>query len=492
MRTLGCLCLAIAGVSLCSAEEYSFTLDGKPCHPKILPVAGTGKGSVAPGDIGTLGTLPFVVRGPGNHHFRTDEGPPRRLLVGIKQGPEELAGIVLKNPGDVIPRADWNKTALRVELGSPGLSTLPELPRDLRYLSITCHEAPSPTALETLGGLADLLQFSLELPAGGSFRASLLSGAGQLRNLNIEGGRIVEPDRLSGLASLRFVKLRALEDLDSVAFAANSPELRVLKIDGTAVRDLGPLAGLQNLRLLSANDTPVESLPDLSQLPALGDLRLHSTPVSKDKEQIRPLRPRMSVLVKNWEPAIRAFEVHDAAHPPPDNPILFLGSSSIRGWDLSGAFPGVPAINRGFGGSELSDSIRYFDRVVLPYRPRAILLYAGDNDIGNGESAGQVIADFRTFAAKVRSRLPRTHLAFIPIKPSLKRWELWPEMKQANVSIRDLVAADSMRHYLDTASPMLGEDGLPVQELFAKDGLHLSKEGYALWSGIVRAWLASL
>jgi lysophospholipase L1-like esterase len=159
-------------------------------------------------------------------------------------------------------------------------------------------------------------------------------------------------------------------------------------------------------------------------------------------------------------------------------------------WDLPSSFPGQPVLNRGFGGSELSDAIRYFDRIVLPYRPRLILLYEGDNDIGNGETPDQVVADYRRFAKLVRTKLPGTHFAFLPIKPSLKRWNLWPEMKRANEAIQQLCAEDDYLHHLDTITPMLGEDGKPMPALFEEDGLHLNPAGYRAWTRVVSSWLA--
>ncbi len=97
-----------------------------------------------------------------------------------------------------------------------------------------------------------------------------------------------------------------------------------------------------------------------------------------------------------WEPAIAAFEAQDQANPPTPGGILFLGSSSIRMWDLDTSFPGMAALNRGFCGSETSDSIYYFDRLVTPYAPSAIVFYAGDNDIARGKTAEQVTADFQS------------------------------------------------------------------------------------------------
>jgi len=200
----------------------------------------------------------------------------------------------------------------------------------------------------------------------------------------------------------------------------------------------------------------------------------------------------LSAKPKNWEPSIRAFEQHHAKTPPPEKPLLFVGSSSVRMWNLKDSFPGRATMNRGFGGSELSDSLQYFDRIVLPCRPRAILLYAGDNDIGNGETAEQVIADYKAFAAKVRSQLPKADFAYLPIKPSLARWNLWPEMQKANHAIKQLAAADPKLHYLDTVTPMLGEDGKPKKEFFLPDGLHMTPAGYQAWTAVVTPWLEAL
>ena len=194
-------------------------------------------------------------------------------------------------------------------------------------------------------------------------------------------------------------------------------------------------------------------------------------------------------IPKNWEPSIRAFEELDQQSPPPEKPVLFVGSSSIRLWNLKKYFPGVPAINRGFGGSELADSLRYFDRIVLPYRPKLILLYAGDNDLALGATADTVIANYQAFAAKVRSQLPKTHFAFLSIKPSVARMALWPDICQANDAIRTHTGSDPRLHYIDLATPMLDEHGQPRPEFFMMDGIHLSRPGYQLWTDLTIPWI---
>ncbi len=184
--------------------------------------------------------------------------------------------------------------------------------------------------------------------------------------------------------------------------------------------------------------------------------------------------------------AIRAFEAADRTNPPPKNAVLFIGSSSIRKWTNAPAqFPNHRIINRGFGGSHLSDSVAFAERIVIPYQPKLILLYAGDNDIAAGKSPEQVLADFKAFVAKVRGALSETRIAYLSIKPSPSRMKFFEQNQAANQLIREFIAADGKLVYVDVFTPMLGADGKPREELFVQDRLHLNDDGYKLWAGIV-------
>ena len=122
-----------------------------------------------------------------------------------------------------------------------------------------------------------------------------------------------------------------------------------------------------------------------------------------------------------WAEDIAKFKALDKEKFPPEHAILFVGSSSIRLWKLEDHFPGLHAINRGFGGSKIADSIHYADRIVIPYKPKAIVFYAGDNDIASGMTPRQVFWDYQAFVKKVHDALPETKIIFIAIKPSIKR-----------------------------------------------------------------------
>ncbi len=193
-----------------------------------------------------------------------------------------------------------------------------------------------------------------------------------------------------------------------------------------------------------------------------------------------------STPAARWEPAIAAFEEADRESFPPAGGILFIGSSSIRGWrSLEQDFPEYHVVNRGFGGAWVSDCTHFHDRIVVPYSPEVIVFYAGENDL-NGGTAPEVIRDnFQRFVQETRDELGDTHVAFISMKPSPRRWHLTDGMREGNAMIRDLTRTDDKLSYIDVFDPMLGSDGTPREELFVGDELHMNATGYALWTEIV-------
>jgi len=186
---------------------------------------------------------------------------------------------------------------------------------------------------------------------------------------------------------------------------------------------------------------------------------------------------------------IDSFVRWDEKNAFPAHPVLFVGSSSIRFWHSAAAFPDLPVVNRGFGGSHISDVNHFLDRVVLRFAPSVIVFYAGDNDIAAGKTPERVLADYRTFVERVQTVYPGTPIIFIPIKPSLDRWQFWSVMKRTNALVEAYSKEDPRLYYADTATPMLGVDGRPRPSLFAGDGLHLSSDGYRLWEDVVRRYI---
>ncbi len=196
------------------------------------------------------------------------------------------------------------------------------------------------------------------------------------------------------------------------------------------------------------------------------------------------------VAVSRWEKDIRAFEEADRTNPPPRDAILFIGSSSIRLWKtLAGDFPGHRVINRGFGGSQIADATQFADRIVIPCRPRMIVLHAGNNDIHAGKTPTQVFEDFKAFVAKVRGALPEVRIAFMSINPSPARWAEADRQREANRLIREYVAAAENMDYIDLYDAFLGPDGTPREDIFVPDRLHQNAEGYKIRAAITRPHL---
>jgi lysophospholipase L1-like esterase len=194
---------------------------------------------------------------------------------------------------------------------------------------------------------------------------------------------------------------------------------------------------------------------------------------------------------KRFAREIDAFSTADAANPPPKNAILFVGSSTLRLWKtLAADFPDRKVFNRGFGGSQMSDAIYYFDRIVAPYQPKLIVLYEGANDIADRKTPEQVFNDFKTFVAKVHEQLPRTRLDYISILTTPIRAAQVEQVKEANRLIREFIAHDAKLEYIDAFPAFLGPDGKPDPKLFLLDRLHPNAKGYAIMQAIIAPYLA--
>jgi lysophospholipase L1-like esterase len=188
---------------------------------------------------------------------------------------------------------------------------------------------------------------------------------------------------------------------------------------------------------------------------------------------------------ERFAPEIAAFAAADRQHRPAPCGFLFVGSSSIRFWKtLSGDMAPLPTVNRGFGGSTIADVDYYFDQVVAPYRPRAIVFYAGENDIAAGATPGAVTADFARFMDLKTKALGPTPVYFISLKPSKLRWAQRDAQAQVNAQIQAFAAQRNDLRYVDVSPAMLAE-GVP-KDIYVADGLHMTPEGYRLWTAVIR------
>ncbi len=191
-----------------------------------------------------------------------------------------------------------------------------------------------------------------------------------------------------------------------------------------------------------------------------------------------------------WQGAINAHIKSDATAPPPANPIVFVGSSSIVRWkSLAQDFPGLPVMNRGFGGSEMFDSLNYAHRVIIPYRPRQVIVYAGGNDLNAGKTPERVIADFKSLVARIHIDLPDTRISVISIAGNPKRWAQVDKVRSTNQMLEEFTKTDPRLRFINVFPKMMGANGMPLPDIFVADQLHMNEKGYVIWTEVVRPYL---
>ena len=188
---------------------------------------------------------------------------------------------------------------------------------------------------------------------------------------------------------------------------------------------------------------------------------------------------------------IVAYKKTDSAQPPQKNAILFVGSSSFRLWkDVSDYFPNYTIINRGVGGATLPDIIRYSYDIILPYQPKQVVIYCGENDMASGEvKADEVLLRFKTLYGIIRQNLPQAHIHFVSMKPSPSRSNVFNEVKKGNDLIKAFLEKEKKAGFIDIWNPMLDATGKPKEELFIEDRLHMNASGYAIWKKAIQPYL---
>lgn len=189
---------------------------------------------------------------------------------------------------------------------------------------------------------------------------------------------------------------------------------------------------------------------------------------------------------------IQNFKKRDSAHFPPRNAILFAGSSSFTKWtDVQSYFPKETIINRGFGGSTLQDVIYYANDVILPYHPREIVIYCGENDLASSDTvtALMVFDRFKTLFSIIRSGMPKIPVVFVSLKPSPSRKNLMPKMAAANTMIKNFLKKQPHTFFVDVYHKMLNPDGNPMPDIFIEDNLHMNAKGYHIWQKALEPYL---
>ena len=186
-----------------------------------------------------------------------------------------------------------------------------------------------------------------------------------------------------------------------------------------------------------------------------------------------------------FDSAFAEFARWDTKNYVPENGIVMVGSSSIVRWNSAEAFPDLPIINRGFGGSQASDIIPRVEEAVVKYDPAIVVYYAGDNDTEAGKGAEQIFEDIRAFSDAVLAADPTTQVVILSVKPSPRRWQWWSVMQDTNAMIQRYADTLPTVHYVDIGTAMLGSDGQPIPNLYVADRLHMTQAGYDVWNRIL-------
>ena len=188
---------------------------------------------------------------------------------------------------------------------------------------------------------------------------------------------------------------------------------------------------------------------------------------------------------------ISNFKKQDSLKFPPKNATLFVGSSTFTNWkDAQKYFPNQVIINRGFGGSSLPHVINYANDIIFPYDPKQIVIYCGENDFTNPGTTTEMVVDrVKQLFELIRKKYPKTHIAYISIKPSPSRQKYFPQMIEANKMIASIVKDMKNTKFINTYDAMFNPDGTLMTDIFLKDNLHMNAKGYAIWQKVMEPYL---
>lgn len=206
---------------------------------------------------------------------------------------------------------------------------------------------------------------------------------------------------------------------------------------------------------------------------------------------VSPVVAQQSTDPARWEEAMLRFDEQDRRSPPPEDAVVLTGSSSIARWNEQSvkALAPLTVIPRGFGGSVMGDVLHHLDRVALRYKPRAILIYEGDNDTAFGIPEDTIIEQLEQIVARIHDELPETRIYVLSVKPSVSRENVWKEAQSVSARYKALAAKDPLVYYVDVASPFLQADGKVMSDIFVEDNLHLNPMGNLIWGSAIRAAL---
>ena len=214
-------------------------------------------------------------------------------------------------------------------------------------------------------------------------------------------------------------------------------------------------------------------------------LVLSSAPLAAQQTEL-PIDPT------RFAEEIEAFAAEDRAMQPPQGAIVATGSSSIRRWhpSIKEDLAPLTIVPRGFGGSTMADLLYWVDQLVIPYNPRAVVIYEGDNDTGRYfVPPAKIVSQFESIVAEIHAALPETRIYVLSVKPSTLRVDYWDKAQATNELLKGVVAKNDLLRYIDVATPFLDADGNVMTDIFIEDDLHLNEKGTRIWAATIKAAL---
>ena len=214
--------------------------------------------------------------------------------------------------------------------------------------------------------------------------------------------------------------------------------------------------------------------------------------LAQEKAAADPLSQYRVQATEKWEADIVKLEEQDRSQPDPKDAILFIGSSSIRRWtDLDADLSPRKTINRGYGGAKFSDLAVYIDRIVNPHQFKALVIFVGNDIAGKDDdkSPAEVARLFKYIVDQVRKTHAAEPIFLLAITPTLSRFKAWPEIQRANAELAKVCEAGKSLHFIATEKFYLDEAGNPIEKYFVEDMLHQNRQGYQVWSRLVKEHL---
>jgi len=196
--------------------------------------------------------------------------------------------------------------------------------------------------------------------------------------------------------------------------------------------------------------------------------------------------------IKRYEDYIMTLVEKSDADTEKDIDVLFFGSSSIRLWkDLDEMMSPLKVVNRGYGGASIRDIHYNYDRVLADYNPKAFVIFC-DNDICGNENdltVGEVYDHYRLLFQRLEKDYPGIPVFFLSWKYSELRAGLRDKQQLVNGVMKDFAAKSTQVTFVDVNSTLLKEDGDVNSELFESDNLHINRDGYLLWTSVLKPQL---